>query len=114
MNRRQRKKHRIAEFVELGFELKFALPSDWADDQVDVFWERAITTIESLGLGVAGGTGHDWGVFVTGLRERVSVSESQREALLAWLAEQPGVSSLVASQLRDAWHDADEGIPDAS
>jgi uncharacterized protein len=107
MNRRQRKKARLGEFIELGFELTFALPSAWSDADTDGFSDRAIDKIESLGLSVGGGTGHVWDVFVTAFAPRTSVTESQRQALLNWLNADPAVSALRVGPLSDAWRPSD-------
>jgi hypothetical protein len=108
MNKRQRKKHRLGEFQELGFELRFCTPEGWTDDQQLDFWDAAIAQIEALGLSVGGGTGTCWDVYVSSLSERGTVSPAQRLALVDWLVAQPGVSDVRAGALEDAWH---EGVP---
>ncbi|AHG92877.1 protein of unknown function DUF469 (plasmid) [Gemmatirosa kalamazoonensis] len=105
MNKRQRKKYRLGEFQELGFELGFCTPADWSDDEQLDFWDAAIAQIEALGLAIGGGTGTCWDVYVSSLAERGTVSPAQRDALLDWLAAQPGVSDVRAGPLEDAWHD---------
>jgi hypothetical protein len=108
MNKRQREKHRLGEFQELGFELRFCTPAGWPDAQQLDFWDAAITQVEALGLSVGGGTGTCWDVYVTSLADRGTVTPAQRQALVDWLAAQPAVSELRASPLEDAWH---EGAP---
>lgn len=107
MNKRQRKKHHLGEFQELGFELAFCTPVDWTDGQQLDFWNAAITQIEALGLSVGGGTGRCWDVYVMSLA-RGTVTPSQRQGLVDWLAAQPAVSDLRAGALEDAWY---EGAP---
>lgn len=104
MNKRQRKKHRLGEFQELGFELRFCLPTDWSDAQEFAFWDSAIAEIERLELSVGGGAGACWEVYVTALLARGTVTPAQRQALVDWLATQP-VTGVYAGPLEDAWHD---------
>lgn len=107
MNKRQRRKHRLGEFRELGFELRFSTPGSWSEEGQDVFREECIDQVEALGLAVGGGTGIHWGVFVTALRDRGTVTAEQRQALLRWLAGRPELSELHAGVLEDAWHPAE-------
>lgn len=68
------------------------------------FWDACIDQVEALGLAIGGGTGVSWEVYVQGLRNRDTVTPAQREALLAWLSAQPGVSEILAGPLEDAWY----------
>lgn len=104
MNKRQRKKHRLGEFQELGFELRFCTPATWSDAEQGTFWDACIGEVEALGLSVGGGVGTCWEVYVTGLKPRASVTPEQRSALMAWLTAHPAVSEVRAGALEDAWH----------
>jgi uncharacterized protein YggL (DUF469 family) len=104
MNKRQRKKHRLGEFRQFGFELRFCTPKVWSGEDQGAFWHTCIARIEALGLSVGGGTGACWDVLVTGLRDRDTVTSEQRQALLAWLAARPDVSEIRAGELEDAWY----------
>ena len=114
MNRRLRKKHRVGEFTERGFELRFAIPTHWDETEQLRFWDRAIERIESLGLAVGGGVGTRWDVFVTRLADRGSVSRAQRQALMESLAADPDVSALHVGPLVNAWSDASVSLEAAS
>jgi len=105
MNKRQRKKHRIGEFQELGFELTFQTPEGWTDAQQAAFWAALIAQAESGGLSLGGSSGASWTLFATGAGHRASATAEQRDALVAWLASQPGVDALQAGPLEDAWVD---------
>lgn len=105
MNRRQRKKHRLGEFQELGFELRFCTPQWWSDEEKSGFWDACICHVEALGLSVAGGTSTCWDVYVGSLRCRGSVTPAQRAALLEWLEGHPEVTALQAGDLGDLWHE---------
>ncbi|GLC24622.1 50S ribosome-binding protein YggL [Roseisolibacter agri] len=104
MNKRLRKKHRLGEFQELGFELRFCTPAGWSEAEHLGFWDACITQVEALGLSLGGGTGTCWDVFVSGLAERATVTAPQRQVLLDWLAAQPAVSAIQGGPLVDAWH----------
>lgn len=104
MNKRQRKKHHLGEFQELGFELRFCTIASWTDAEQLCFWDECIGRVEALGLSVGGETGTRWGVFVSGLAARTGVTAAQRQALLDWLTVHPAVSDVRAGPLEDAWH----------
>lgn len=104
MNRRQRKKHRLREFQELGFSLHFRTPADWQVVDRDAFLDAAIAEVERLGLELGGGTGEIWDVYVSGAGPRATVTSGQRAALLEWLAATGHVSDVYAGPLEDAWH----------
>lgn len=105
MRRRLRKKLRLGEFREFGFELAFTLPSDLSDDQVLDFGDELFAEVESRNLMVGGASGHRWDVFVTRSR-RGSATTEDREALRAWLEGQSLVSEVKVGELIDAWHAA--------
>lgn len=104
MNKRQRKKHHLGEFQELGFKLRFRTPADWSEGQQFEFLDAAIAQIEALGLSVGGGTGTCWDVYVSAFAERGTVTAAHRQALVDWLASHPAVSELEPGPLEDAWH----------
>ena len=104
MNKRQRKKHRIGEFQELGFELSFQTPENWSIEEQLTFYEECIKQAKVCSLEMAGGVGTQWSVFVFALKERATVSAVQRGALLEWLAVHPSVTDIKAGPLVDAWH----------
>lgn len=114
MNKRQRKKHRLGEFQELGFELRFHTPEHWTDDEQGAFSDACIRQVEALGLCVGGGTGTDWEVFVCGFAERATVTAAQRQTLIDWLAAHPDVSQIAAGPLVDAWWDDRDRVPGAA
>ena len=108
MNRRQRKKHRLGEFRELGFHLQFRTPAEWSAVERDAFLDAALAEVERLGLEIGGGAGEIWDVYVGGAGRRATVTSSQRAALLGWLAATDGVSDMQAGPLMDVWYD---GVP---
>jgi len=106
MNKRIRKKHRIGEFQELGFELAFRIPESYdpatADAVIDDFLAQAIA-------------GNDLAFFGSGLHAvdgtviaaaRGSVTPAQREAVDAWLTARDEVEAHTVGPLSDAWHAA--------
>ena len=108
MKRRLRKKLRIAEFRQLGFELRFRTPADWSDDEQMQFWDRVVLEgPETRGLAFGGGCGVVWDGVVLGLADRASISDAQRESLARWLSAEAEVSDLVVGPLFDVWHARD-------
>lgn len=110
MNKRIRKKHRLGEFQELGFELVFSTPESWTEADHDAFWLDFIEALERLDLGYGGGGRERWEGFVTRLDGRGSVTEEQRAGLVEWLEGRDGISEVRASTLKDAWYGEPEMI----
>ena len=116
MKKRLRKKLRLGEFSELGFELRLRLreglsESD-AETAIDDFIREAI---ESRELAVGGGYGEVWNFFVTRMMPG-SVDAEERAAVLAWLQGDDRFTDVAASPLLDAWYqtwDWDNGTIDA-
>lgn len=100
-----RKKRRLGEFREFGFELAFTLPVELSESQVLGFWDEVIDEVESRNLRVGGASGHRWDVYVT-RAARGSATEEDREALRAWLERHSLVSEVRVGELTDAWHAA--------
>jgi len=106
MHKRLRKKLRLGEFRQFGFELTFALPPTATVPELDQFWDRFILGfIEARGLMCGGACGRAWSVFVTPERRR-SATEHDRAAARDWLADQPDVRDVSVGPLVDAWHSA--------
>ncbi len=81
MNRRLRKKLRVGEFRECGFEVTFRLSDRTDDATVDAFWGEFIEgAIESAGLVCGGGCGRVWDVFVSRPGRRSETDQDRRAA----------------------------------
>lgn len=106
MKRRLRKKKRIGEFRELGFEVSYRLCEDVTAEQAEAFLLLFLReAIERNELGAGGGGGRPVGeFFVVSARERASASDEQRERVRAWLRGRPEVTASEVGPLRDAWH----------
>lgn len=103
MKRRLRKKKRVGEFQELGFELTCALhPSTRAER--DALLDRWIGFVESRGLGF-GGTVVEGRLegFVTRLGRGSATAEDQ-SAVVRFLASEALALGCQVGPLRDAWH----------
>jgi len=104
MRKRLRKKLRLGEFSELGFELRLRLREGLteadAETAIDDFIREAI---ESRDLAVGGGYGEVWNFFVTRVLPG-SVNEDERSAVLAWLHADSRFTNVQASPLLDAWY----------
>jgi uncharacterized protein YggL (DUF469 family) len=107
LSTRQRKKQRVGEFKELGFEvdLVFDMPMD-GEPYLD-FISDLFLFLESRGLLAGGFSGKkpllETGGFVARV-ERGSVTEEEATAVIEWLRARPEVRDAKASHLFDAWH----------
>jgi uncharacterized protein YggL (DUF469 family) len=98
-----RKKRRIGEFRELGFELLVTLRPGYAVADDERFVDELLALVEDAGLRCGGGgAGPDLALFVT--RERGSVSEDERKALRRRVKEMALVVACEVGRLVDAWH----------
>lgn len=104
MNKRIRKKHRVGEFQELGFELAFQLADSVTPEQADAFMYSFVEeAIAANGLAFFGwGQQSVEGTVIT--HARGSVTPEQREAVDSWLAARDEVASRSVGELADAWH----------
>ena len=104
MNKRIRKKHRVGEFQELGFELTFklvdSLSTDAADAFMDTFVKEAIAHNDLAFFGW--GDRSVEGTVIT--RSRGSVTAEQRAAVDSWLGGREEIASHTLGELADAWH----------
>ena len=103
MNKRLRKKKRVGEFKELGFELLGDLRPGLAGADLDPFVNRLVDVVEARKLGFGGGAGRDDKLagFVTRMG-RGSATED-RAALAAFLAGDVDVVRHEVGPLKDAW-----------
>jgi hypothetical protein len=103
MRKRLRKKKRVGEFKQLGFEL-FADVRPNASEAIEAFVDRLIIAVEARRLGVGGGGGRDgkFEGFVTRLG-RGSATEDDRAALATFLKGDDAVVRHEVGALTDAW-----------
>ncbi len=104
MKRRLRKKKRVGEFRELGFEVTATLRDGLSDAELAAFLDRWIDAIEARRLAFGGGGGART---VTGFVTRAgrgSATDDDRAALAAVLQADTAVARHEAGELRDAWY----------
>ena len=101
-NRRLRKKLRVDEFQELGFEVSWNFPAGSDNAKVDSLVDQFIDeVIEVNGLGFAGGGDLAWeGLVCT--QSLGKCTDEQREQVKAWL-EKAGAEQVEVSDLFDLW-----------
>lgn len=101
-NRRLRKKLRVDEFQELGFDVAWQLPESFDDAAVDKFIDQFFTeVIEPNGLGYGGEGDLLWhGLICT--QKLGKCTEEHRTAVDKWLSEN-GATSVAVSELYDVW-----------
>lgn len=105
-NQRQRKKLRIGEFAELGFEIHADIASSLSRPEQDQFLEALQAEIlEPQGLLFGGGFDEDSlvGYFMTAAA-RGSTTEAQRSAVDTWLKARKELTNPTTEALSDAWH----------
>jgi hypothetical protein len=105
VKKRLRKKLRLGEFQELGFEVFFRVANNTPDDTFDRVIDAFIThAIEENGLMCGGGGKNpEWNVFVT-LDRRGSAIDEHRQAVRKWLETCPEVKEIRLGPLVDAWY----------
>ena len=101
-NRRLRKKLRVEEFQELGFDVAWRLADDTTDEQVDDFLSRFFAeVIEPNGLGYGGEGDTLWhGLICT--QKLGKCTDEHRAAVEKWLKDN-GVVAVSVSELYDVW-----------
>lgn len=102
-SKRLRKKLRLGEFQELGFQLHAKIKVGVDEEKLwDLFIGEAI---EANGLLFGGGFGREINGFVTA-SGRGSASEEHREALVSWMEVRPEITEYKVGGLVDAWYEA--------
>lgn len=103
-SRRLRKKLRVGEFQEFGFNVKISLAATLSREGEEVFIDDLLTAvIEPKSLGYAG-----WvrGGFIVPI-EPGSVTEQDREDIRKWLEARAEVEAVEVGPLEDAWYHED-------
>ncbi|WP_028110427.1 50S ribosome-binding protein YggL [Ferrimonas futtsuensis] len=101
-SRRLRKKLRVDEFQELGFDLSWRFNDDVTEEQIDALVDQLIEeVIEPLKLGYSGGGHKAWdGIVCT--QKLGKCTEEHRQAVEKFFADKP-VTEVNASELYDIW-----------
>jgi len=102
-NRRLRKKLRVDEFQELGFEVSWCFPEGTTDEQIDVIVDGLIDdVIEANELGFAGGGDLvEWeGVVCT---ESIGKCTDEHRAAVKAYLEAKNLTNIEVSELFDIW-----------
>lgn len=100
-SRRLRKKLRIGEFQELGFEVEVKLKNSLTSEAEFALVEAFLVEIIEPRLLIFGG-GVKAGFIA--FCKRGSASEKDREAIRNWLLSRPEVETVFIGPLVDAWH----------
>ena len=99
---RLRKKLRVAEFQELGFDVAWQLPKEMNDNNVDEFLTKFfVEVIEPNGLGFGGEGDLLWhGLICT--QKLGKCTEQDRQTVESWLKDN-GATAVSVSDLYDVW-----------
>jgi uncharacterized protein YggL (DUF469 family) len=106
MRKRLRKKLRLAEFKQMGFEVRYRTDAGLTEAARDALLDSFILqAIEANDLSCGGGGGpEEWDFFVCANGRRSS-TEADRERVRDWLERQPDIAQVLVGRLQDAWHD---------
>lgn len=109
MRRRLRKKRRVAEFTQLGVNVRFSVEGHLSLSAVDDLWDRFIVeAIEANGLFCAGGGGPtDWH-FLVYPQGRRSATEGDAGRVERWLEKQGQISRFSIGSFEDLWNGPDD------
>ncbi|NQZ26200.1 MAG: YggL family protein [Colwellia sp.] len=101
-SRRIRKKMRVDEFQELGFDVAWKLKDGISGDELDAFIDKFFAeSIQPNGLGFGGEGDTLWhGLICT--QKLGSCTEEHRSAVEKWLTDN-GATSVAVSDLYDVW-----------
>lgn len=103
-SQRLRKKMRVDEFQEMGFEYQLTLKDGVSEAQEEALMDRFV--LELLAPRNLAGAGWVSEGFISPW-VRGSATEDDRTATQAWLAAQPEVASADVGPLQDAWYAED-------
>jgi len=104
MKKRIRKKKRVGEFQEFGFDVDATLRANMDREALYAFSERFIAHIEAKNLAFGGGIGPIVGGFVTRFAHG-SATEDDRASLRTFLKSDPDIVQHQVGSLRDAWNE---------
>ncbi|GIU42435.1 YggL family protein [Shewanella algidipiscicola] len=101
-SRRLRKKLRIDEFQEFGFDVNWTFDDSVSEEQIDTIVDQFIAqVIEARKLGFHGGGHKEWeGIIAT--QSIGKCTEEDREAVRAFWQQQP-TTKVEVSELYDIW-----------
>lgn len=100
-SRRLRKKLYVGEFQEYGFRFEADLAAELSTDQQDDLICRLLDeAIEPQNLALGGWVTEGY----VARYGRGSVTEQERQAVEAWLKQQPEYASVRVAPLEDAWY----------
>lgn len=100
MKKRLRKKLRLQEFQEMGFHVNFEVNIPFTNEAEYAFFDKLFDFVDAQGLSIGGSMNS----FYVTRAKRASTTDTDREALEAWLHQQPEVSAVKVWPLDDAWH----------
>lgn len=109
MKRRLRKKKRLGEFQELGFEVTYSLAQGASPEVRGSFLAGFLEeAIEANDLIASGGGGAPSEFFVVSAKRRGSATNEQRNVVSEWLGKNSSIVAFNVGPLRDARHGWDE------
>ncbi|WP_415407921.1 YggL family protein [Sulfurovum sp. CS9] len=105
MKKRLRKKKRVGEFQEMGFDVSFDIQKGLTVSEQNAILDDFITqAVEKNGLQFGGGGDIHWQGFIVLNKSRGSVSIHHRKIVQKWLEKNPKISNPHIGELRDVWY----------
>ena len=115
MRRRLRKKRRLAEFTQLGFNLRYSVRENLSSEALDDLLDRFILeAIEANGLFCGGGGGPKEWHFFAYPQGRRSATEADARHVGEWLSGQEAISAFSLGSFEDLWNGAEDAPEVAS
>lgn len=103
-NQRQRKKLRLGEFQEFGFDVTAKSAKELTPSERQEFVDRLIDALVERGLLFGGSFNDQLEGFVVVDALRGSVTDEQRESFKAWLESCTELTNVSVGPLKDAWY----------
>lgn len=104
MKKRLRKKLHLGEFKEYGFSLRLRLAENLDDKETERALDALIDQVEAMELAIAGGCSDVW-EFTVARMFPGSVTEDQRDTLVAWAQKDGRFVEVAGSPLHDAFYE---------
>lgn len=106
LKRRLRKKIRVGEFQEFGFQVEVKFKLNLSKSVSNKFYSDFIALIEENKLAFGGGSSPEsLQGFVTGWEKYRSPTDVQRKKIENWLKDRKEISKCEVGILKDAWYD---------
>ena len=106
LKKRLRKKLRVGEFQEFGFEISAKFKADFTDADFEKFVGEFIGEVEKNKLWFGGGGSlKEWKGFLTSQKNYHTTIAAQKEKIKSWLENRVEIAECEVGESKDAWYD---------